>query len=203
MAVQGKTKHEVLSAFRTAEILSAARKVFAEKGFNDATMDQIAEAGGLSKGTVYLYFPSKRDVYLAALMHGAQELGVLTAQRMAAAEGFRAKIRAFFQTRLQYLEENRDFFQIYHSEFGNIMHPVALCQDFRDLYLKNLVAFEAVLKEGLEAGEIRASNLPTIASAIYDMAKGTMMRRLIGPTGTSVDEDVETLTDLAWKGISN
>lgn len=202
MAVQGKTKHEVLSAFRTAEILSAARKVFAEKGFNDATMDQIAEAGGLSKGTVYLYFPSKRDVYLAALMQGAEELGVVTAQRMAAATGFREKIRTFFQARLEYLEQNKDFFQIYHSEFGNIMHPVALCQDFRDLYMKNLAAFEEVLQAGLEAGEIEAANLPTIASAIYDMAKGTMMRRMLGPTGSSVEQDVETLTDLAWKGIS-
>lgn len=202
MAVQGKTKHEVLSAFRTAEILSAARKVFAEKGFNDATVDQIAEAGGVSKGTVYLYFPSKRDVYLAALMQGAEELGIVTAQRMAAATGFREKIRRFFQARLEYLEQNRDFFLIYHSEFGNIMHPVALCQDFRDLYLKNLATFEEVLKEGVAAGEIEAENLPTIASAIYDMAKGTMMRRLLGSTGSSVEQDVETLTNLAWKGIS-
>ena len=70
MALTGKTKHDVVSEFRCGEILAAARKVFAVRGFNEATVDEIAAAAGIAKGTVYLYFSSKKDIYLAALKQG-------------------------------------------------------------------------------------------------------------------------------------
>jgi AcrR family transcriptional regulator len=72
--IRKATKQEVVSEFRCNEILDAARKIFAKKGFADATMDEIAATCGLAKGTLYLYFKSKRDVYLRTLQHGAIEL---------------------------------------------------------------------------------------------------------------------------------
>ncbi len=45
MPVMGKSKEEVLAEFRATEILEAARRVFAEKGFHDATIDDVAESG--------------------------------------------------------------------------------------------------------------------------------------------------------------
>ena len=69
MPVLGKSKKEVVTEFRTAELLEAARRVFAEKGFHEATVDDVAEEAGVAKGTVYLYYRSKRDLYWAALKH--------------------------------------------------------------------------------------------------------------------------------------
>ena len=65
MSALKKTKQDVVSEFRSAEIVGVARKVFARKGFHDATVDEIAETAGLAKGTVYVYFRSKRSLYLA------------------------------------------------------------------------------------------------------------------------------------------
>ena len=123
MSVTRKTKEEVVSAFRCAEILETARKVFAKKGFADATMDEIAAAAGLAKGTLYLYFKSKRDVYLKTLQHGIAELLEQVAANMQAAEGVRAKIRALIATRVKYADENRDFAKIYLIEFSSIINP--------------------------------------------------------------------------------
>lgn len=50
---------------RPSEILEAALSVFAEKGFTAARMDDIAARAGVSKGTIYLYFPSKEAVFKA------------------------------------------------------------------------------------------------------------------------------------------
>ena len=50
---------------RREEIISAAQEVFFEKGFDGATMDDVAERAELSKGTLYLYFKSKDDLQLA------------------------------------------------------------------------------------------------------------------------------------------
>ena len=55
-----KTKQQVVMEFRRQEILDAARTVFARKGFADGIVDDIAAEAGVAKGTIYLYFPSKK-----------------------------------------------------------------------------------------------------------------------------------------------
>src|SRR5262249_40777891 len=116
MPVLGKTKQEVLSEFRSSEILEAARKVFAMKGFDQATVEEIAETAEVAKGTVYLYFPSKRSIYLAALRQGVEALYERTKEEMAKANSAQQKLRVFIEARLRYFDENRDFFRIYYSE---------------------------------------------------------------------------------------
>jgi TetR/AcrR family transcriptional regulator len=59
---------------RKEEILDAAQKVFFEKGLAIATMDEIADTAELSKGTLYLYYKSKEDMYLGVMMRGMEEL---------------------------------------------------------------------------------------------------------------------------------
>lgn len=59
---------------RKNDILDAAEKVFFSKGVKEATMDDIAEAAELSKGTLYLYFKSKEEIHLGI---SARALGVL------------------------------------------------------------------------------------------------------------------------------
>jgi AcrR family transcriptional regulator len=55
---------------RRADIIDAAEKVFFSKGLGQATMDDVAEAAELSKGTLYLYFKNKEDLYLAIILRG-------------------------------------------------------------------------------------------------------------------------------------
>src|ERR1035437_4491569 len=201
MPLTGKTKQEVVSAFRCAEILGSARKVFARKGFADATMDEIAAATGLAKGTLYLYFKSKRDVYLKTLRHGSAELLEHVKTNMEEAEGLRAKIRALVATRVKYAEEHRDFYKIYLTEFGNVTHPPLINTEFRDLHLKQAQALKQALGEGMERGEIRRVNVETAAFTIQEMARSLPNRRLLGWSKTKVEEDIDFLCDLIWTGI--
>ena len=55
-----------------SRILDAANKVFAEKGYHEATMDDIAKRLGVSKGAIYLYFPSKEDLFEAMVKTAPQ-----------------------------------------------------------------------------------------------------------------------------------
>lgn len=202
MTLSGKTKQEVLTEFRCAEILDAARHVFAEKGFTEATVDAIAEAAGVSKGTVYLYFPSKREIYLAALMKGVQEMVELTWKEVEAAAGSRARIAAFIGTRLGYFERHREFFRIYHCEFGAIVQPAALRTEFKSLYLQQLKALERVVDEGIKAGEIRPARAATLAAAIFEMTRGVTLARLLGNSEEPVASEAEELTEMVWRGIA-
>lgn len=201
MALAGKTKHEVLSEFRCAEILAAAKKVFATRGFSDATVDEIAAEAGIAKGTVYLYFSSKKDIYLAALKNGLLELQAKTRSTMQSETGIRAKLRAFIATRIEYAEANRDFIKIYHSEFGNLTNAAACDSEFQQLYLQQAKALETTLQTAMDTGELRPLRADFTAFIIYDMVKGVMTQRLLEWTRGTVEEDIELLTDLVWKGI--
>jgi AcrR family transcriptional regulator len=201
MPLTGRTKQEVVSEFRCVEILEAARKLFAKRGFSEVTMDEIAEAAGLAKGTLYLYFESKRDVYLKTLQRGKAELLERVTTNMRVAEGLRAKIRALIATRVKYGEENRDFYRIYLTEFSNVVHPASINKEFRDLDLKQARALEQALCEGMERGEMAPVNAQAAAFTIHDMAHSLITRRLLGWSERDVDEDIDFLCDFIWTGV--
>lgn len=203
MPIAGRTKQDVMSEFRSSEILDAARKVFARKGFDEATMDEIAAAAGLAKGTLYLYFKSKRDVYLKTLQHGRAELLERVKTNMLAVEGLRAKIRSLIATRVKYSEENSDFYKIYLTQFSNIIHPAAISAEFRDLHFKHAQVLEQALREGMERGEIRQVKVDALAFAIQDMTRSLITRRLLGWSKRDIEEDVDFLCDLIWTGIGS
>ena len=70
MGIQERKERE--REARREEIIVAAEKVFFEKGVSAATMDDIAEAAELSKGTLYLYYRSKEDLFVAVAYRGME-----------------------------------------------------------------------------------------------------------------------------------
>ncbi len=202
MPVLGKTKKRVVSEFRCSEIIEAARAVFSRKGFNDATVDDIAEAAGLAKGTVYLYFPSKREIFLETLRQGTLGLHEEVREKMDAESDTADKVFAFIRTRLSYSERNRDFMRIYYTEFSNMLiHPAHVRQEFQDLYNRQAEALERVLTDGVQRHQIRQLNIAASARIIYDMTRGLIAQRLLGWSQASVDDDAGFLFEMIWKGV--
>jgi TetR/AcrR family transcriptional regulator, fatty acid metabolism regulator protein len=196
-----KTKQEVVSEFRCNEILDAARKTFAKKGFAEATMDEIAAACGLAKGTLYLYFKSKRDVYLRTLQHGSAELLERVTANMQGVTGVRAKLRTMIATRVEHAEDNRDFIKIYLTEFINVTHPAWSNKDLRDVQLKLAQGVEQILRDAVAHGEIQPLDVETIAFTIQDMIRSLTTRRVLGSSKKDREEDIDILCNFIWKGI--
>ena len=198
-----KTKQEVVTEFRCTEILDAARKVFAEKGFSQTTMDQVAECAGIAKGTLYLYFRSKRDIYMAALMQGIRSLNEDSRRKVEAALGVREKLRAFIETRVGYFEQHRDFFLIYHSEIGNLRVPPAAHEgEISELYLEQAQMLEEVLRKAAAKEEIRDLRPDSTAFTVCDMTRGVIAQRLLGWSRTELNDDIQHLIELIWRGIA-
>jgi len=198
-----KTKKDVVTEFRTAGILEAARSVFATKGFNDATVDDIANAAGVAKGTVYLYYRSKRDIYFSALKFGIQQMYAVLDEQLKAESTTEGKLRALIAVKLAYFDENRDFFKIYYSELGNLcIHPGAIDSEFKTLYLEQARVIESILKEGARRKVLRAVRAEQAAFAISDIIRGVVTQRLLGWSKSKTTQDVEFIFDLIWKGIA-
>ena len=63
---------------RRRQLLDAGTRVFTERSYDDASMADVARAAGISKGLLYHYFPSKRDLFVATLEAAAAELREIT-----------------------------------------------------------------------------------------------------------------------------
>src|SRR5580700_7967991 len=107
MTAAHPTKKEIVSEFRRAGILKAARKVFARHGYDGATMDDVADACSIAKGTLYLYFKSKRQIYLGVLKEDLRSLREATGLAIQAAPTAEGRIRAFITTRFDFCEQHR------------------------------------------------------------------------------------------------
>ena len=145
-----RTTKEAVVQFRCGTILAAARAVFARKGFEAALVDDIADEAGIAKGTVYLYFPSKKDIYLAALVEEFQRFHDQTVEAVDAAVGAREKIRAFAQVGLTNCRSHGDFLRIYVSEFSNqIQDPSRKPKALANIHQKRVNHLTAIIEEGI------------------------------------------------------
>jgi AcrR family transcriptional regulator len=91
---------------RPRQILEAALEVFGEQGLAGARIDDIAEQAGISKGTVYLYFPSKDDLFCGVIRDTFAE-AVETASSVPQTENAEADLRAFSQNYWSFLRSKR------------------------------------------------------------------------------------------------
>ena len=202
MPVLGKTRKDVIKEFRTAELLEAARRLFAEKGFHATTVEDIA-AAGVAKGTVYLYYKSKHDVYWAALERGITELQSEIQTRLEAQQTPEDKVRTFIAIKIRYFETNRDFFRIYFSELGSgLSHPAQMPAQIEQMYLQQARILEAVLQQGIQEKTIREIRTDTAAVAISDLIRGIIVQRLLGWSTKDVESDIRFVFDLVWRGVA-
>jgi AcrR family transcriptional regulator len=205
MPVKGRTKREVVAEFRHEEILEAARRVFGEKGFRETAVEQIAQAAGVAKGTVYLYYPSKEALYQAALEDGLRRLVAEVRLRMESAVGLRAQIHAFVATKLEHFEQHRDLVRIFYAEMGQAMaHPACLQGRFRDLYLEQLEMLKSALAAAAERGEVRGLDVELAACVLFDVTRGLITNRLLGrsPANGPDHSEVGAVVELVWNGLS-
>jgi AcrR family transcriptional regulator len=188
---------------RRAAILAAARHVFAARGFRDTTVDEIAGTVGIAKGTVYLYYRSKRELYGAALTSGVRELATVVTARMAEARTLEQKVRAYVEARTGYFEGHREFFKLYLAEFSDVFRlPGRLPgPDFERLYLEHVGALEEILRASMPAPARARGSARALAFALADLTRGVAVRQLRGWSRAALADEVEFVVGLVLKGL--
>lgn len=189
-------------------ILESAREVFFRDGFMPANLDEVAEKAGVAKGTLYRYFDSKADLYVAVLADN----GKVFAERMqeVAASGGSAvetlqKLSRFY---LDHWLSHQHYFQIFwaidnQSVIGEL--PPEVVDEVSRLWEQSLAVLNEVLEQGVARGELRdcdtwrASNiLWTVANAVIQSDSTAARREL--RRGSLEDLYAETI-DLVIAGL--
>jgi AcrR family transcriptional regulator len=110
------TKKEVVAAFRTREILAAARRLMEQKGADALTMDEIAQAAGVAKGTIYLYFQSKDELIQALLSQVGETIALDLEAILAKPDPPPKKLRQVVHMLLNYVDRESVLFPLYLRE---------------------------------------------------------------------------------------
>jgi len=141
---------------RPGEILDAALKVFAEKGFAAARMEDIAARAGVTKGTIYLYFSSKEEVFKSL---ARQHVGSTIAQATGVAEHYDGTARDFLAMMLGMMAEKLEhshlavFPKIIIAESGNFPE---LARFWRTEVIDKVMGMAStVIARGIARGELR------------------------------------------------
>ena len=190
-----------VSERKRTSILDAARSVFSRKAYADAAVDDVAEQAHIAKGTLYLYFKSKEELYLAALVSDLRAMSADARSKMEEVSGFREKLRAFFEVRLDYCRLHENFLRIYLAEYGTMFVRAPLNRELAQLVRENIRYVAQVVEEAIARGEIRRVSAPATAAAIFDMSRGLIERRLLGWKEFRAQDEIEFSIDLLWSGI--
>jgi TetR/AcrR family transcriptional regulator, fatty acid metabolism regulator protein len=187
------------AATRRAQILKAAEKIFAEKGFHEATISEIAKGAGLSEPTIYEYFPSKEEILFQIPAETSGKLGELIRFHLQMAKGTASKLRALIYILFWIHQTDPNYAAVSYlilrqnSRFINTDAYRTLRENLRPLM--------DVIKEGIEAGEIKSGFTPYfIRSVILGSIEHLTTRKLLMGTEDNLLDYVDSLVELVMGG---
>jgi AcrR family transcriptional regulator len=197
-------RHEVRDLVvraRREQIIEAATRVFAEKGFRRATTREVARAAGVSEGTIYNYFEDK-DALLLAILHRLNETERRAADfQEGMATDFRGFLGRYLRRRMYLIWENREVFRVVLSE-------ILVNAELRKHYLQHVVdptmrIAEETFRSRMEQGEVRDMDAPLAMRSVAGAVLGVLVLGLLGDEeiGSRSDEVPDVLAGLLIHGL--
>jgi TetR/AcrR family transcriptional regulator, fatty acid metabolism regulator protein len=189
---------------REALILKVAEEVLMEKGYYETSIDEIAARVGIAKGTVYLHFPSKEDLFAAIFERDMENIMGLVEATISTDRTARAKMEAILQLLYGGIFNQR--MQLLYSLSNN----TALRHTFmekkaclRDLWDQLSTYITSLIEEGKAAGEFDTT-LPTaiMAGAFFSLLSPRSYERLMIEGQIHVEDVAKDLGRIYFNGIS-
>jgi len=199
MSSKRQTKADVVVDFRRGQILDAARQSFVKRGVAATTVDAVAKAAGVAKGTVYLYFDSKDAILRDILTQDLQEFHDCTVPVIRRAGPPRARVEAYFRAALEFFERKRDFFEHCHLEMTPAVRLKAKAE-LGFVFAAQAEAWRDALSRTPAAGA--GSDAEGLSRAIVSLAHGLALQRLRGWQTASIDDTVAVASHLVLKGVT-
>ncbi|NQT97600.1 MAG: TetR/AcrR family transcriptional regulator [Candidatus Marinimicrobia bacterium] len=186
---------------RREQILEAALNVVVEKGYEKSRMDDIVRVSGLSKGAIYWYYKSKKEVYLSLVNHWvfkySATLNLIVEEDLTASD----QLRALFQFFVKQYQHNARVFKAL-VEFWSL---AARDEDFRikmqKVYTEFLNLIENILAKGVESGEFDPLDTKIAALSIVVNIEGIIWFAIFDVPDVSAPEYIDTISNFILTGL--
>jgi TetR/AcrR family transcriptional regulator len=177
--------NESLSKEKEEQIILAARKVFARYGFSKTTMEDISSEVEMGKASLYYYFPTKENLFQAAIKHEQDEFIKKTDSLLIKYGSAEEKLKIYIEERLKFFHELVNLgtlsFNAVHDR-----HAIFL-KMYESFAEKEIRIINSIIKEGKSRGEFISDIPKCYAELLIHILQGLRLRSLRSITGSETD----------------
>jgi AcrR family transcriptional regulator len=201
MSSPQRTKAGVVAEFRRSQILDAARERFVRRGVAETTVDHIARAAHVAKGTVYLYYRSKDEILRQVLESDLTELRDVTLPAIQDPGTIDARLERYVRATLEFFERKRDFIDHCQLEMSpDVRKKVRTA--LGHIYKAQVDAWREVLAAAVSEHVVSVADAGRAAGVIVSLARGLALQRLAGWSEDTIDAAAARASRLLWKGLA-
>jgi TetR/AcrR family fatty acid metabolism transcriptional regulator len=140
---------------RKEQIIDAAIKVFADKGFYNATVADVARTAGIADGTIYLYFKNKDDLLISLFETKMEKILDRFTTALSPALSAKEKLKRFIQLHFQLIEEDQNLAEVFQVE---LRQSSKFLKDYHNQkFIDFLNVIGQIIKQGQLSGEFRSN----------------------------------------------
>lgn len=184
---------------RQHEILAKAVDLFAEHGYTATDTQFLADQLQVGKGTLYRYFPSKQDLFLAAVDYGMQKFNERMEARLAGIEDPLEQIRQGIRTYLEFYAEHPEFVDLIIQEqalFKGQRTPTFFL--YRE---RNILRWQGLYRQLIAQGRVRNIAPERITYVIADLLYGTMFANHMSGRTPDPHQQTQNIFEVVFRGI--
>lgn len=182
------------AAERRDQLLAVALEVFARQGFHAASMNDVADAAGVTKPVLYQHFASKRELYRELLSAVGRRLVEKIQSSTVGVDAPHDKVEQGFRAYFRWVAEDHDVFALV---FGS---GARRDEEFAEAVREVEEAVAAAIAPMIEA-DIDPEHQRTLAFAVVGLAEAATRRFVASGTDFDPDRLAQQLADLAWAGL--
>ena len=188
---------------RRDEILESAATVFAEHGYNGATIQEVAQRAELWVGTLYNFFDKKQELFNKLIVREARRLHEGLREAMAEAASPREKIVAYIRACMQELGKRLDLARLYvetvqATRFGL---PAGLDEEGASIDREFDAELEAVVAEGIRRGELADMPPQAVVALLGGMMNAVALKVIQDGDTTNLDRYAEACLRMVNEGL--
>lgn len=187
---------------RKRDILEAAARLFSERGFHAVTVDEVADEVGLAKGTLYLYFASKDDLFHTLVVQKTQCLLDRLRESVAQARPFSECLVDVVGTHSSFLQENLAYFGIVHAEMTR-MHlesHLRLHRYAAEAFQAYLTILAELVGKGQDEGVLREGDPSPLVTSLSGLLNAFIFHSVLGAKVVPPADHVDEIVDLYLHG---
>jgi AcrR family transcriptional regulator len=196
---RGRPQDAALRLRRQEEILDAAAVIFARHGYAGTDVQFVADALGISKGTIYRYFPSKESLFLATADRGMQRLHLAVEASREGLDDPLDWLQGAIHAYLTFFRNNPEYVELLIQEravFKDRKKPTYF--EHREAQAGKR---RAIIQDLMAQGRLRHVPVDRILDVIGDLIYGTMFTSYFTGSKAPLESKVQDLVDILFNGI--
>jgi len=180
---------------RRSQILEAALRCFAHQGYYQTTMDDIVKESGLSKGTLYWYYASKKEIFLSVMENWLGEWEKSLQGSFSPQDPPAEKLRKLNQVMIRSGLELRDLLPVVMEFWSHATQDETIKAMFRAMFEEYGSFISGIIQEGISRGEFREANVHHLASILVAAYDGLLFQWMLNPEIFPWPETATTLIE--------